>query len=375
MDSLLTADAVVVRDRVVRPGWVLLRGDRVADVGEGPPPSPATHDLGPTVLVPGFVDVHCHGGGGSSFGTDIAAARRVIGTHRASGTTTMLASLVSAPVESMLRSVDVLGELVESGELAGVHLEGPWLSAAHCGAHDPAVLVTPERADVDLLVRPDVVRMVTIAPELAGAGDAVRRIVDAGAVAAVGHTAADAAQVREALRLGATHATHLFNAMPPLHHRTPGAVLALLDSDANLELIRDGHHLDPDLCRWLDATVTPGRLVAVSDAMAAAGSPDGDYLLGTTDVTVTDGVARVAETGNLAGSATTLERAFRAAAYGSTSDAALLRAVAQTAANPARALAISDVGAIEAGLRADIVVLDAVSLGVVRVLRRGAWVS
>jgi N-acetylglucosamine-6-phosphate deacetylase len=109
--------------------------------------------------------------------------------------------------------------------------------------------------------------------------------------------------------------------------------------------------------------------------MAAAGSPDGDYLLGTTDVTVTDGVARVAETGNLAGSATTLERAFRAAAYGSTSDAALLRAVAQTAANPARALAISDVGAIEAGLRADIVVLDAVSLGVVRVLRRGAWVS
>ena len=375
MDSLLTADAVVVRDRVLRPGWILVCGDRIAAVGEGAPHSPATHALGATVLVPGFVDVHCHGGGGASFDSDLDAARRALEIHRASGTTTVVASLVSAPVASMRRSVDLLTELVESDELAGVHLEGPWISAAYCGAHDPGALVAPEPADVDGLVRPGVVRMVTIAPELTGADDAVRRIVDAGAVAAVGHTAADAARVRAALRVGASHATHLFNAMPPLHHRTPGAVLALLDSGATLELVRDGHHLHPDLCRWLDSTVSSDRLVAVSDAMAATGSPDGDYVLGTVDVRVTDGVARVSGTGALAGSTTTLDRAFRDAAHGSTADADLLRAAAQTAANPARALRIPDVGVLEEGRTADVVALDAISLDVVRVLHRGVWVS
>jgi N-acetylglucosamine-6-phosphate deacetylase len=374
MDALLTADAVVAHDRVLRPGWVSVRGDRIAALGEGAPPAPATHVLGAVVLVPGFVDAHCHGGGGASFGSDLADAGRVVETHRASGTTTLLASLVSAPVAELRRSVDALAGLVESGELAGVHLEGPWISTAYCGAHDPAALVAPEPNDVELLVRPGVVRMVTLAPELPGADDAIRAVVGAGAVAAVGHTAADAERVREALGVGATHATHLFNAMPPLHHRTPGAVLALLDSDATLELIRDGHHLDPDLCRWLDATVAPERLVAVSDAVAATGSPDGAHRLGSVDITVTDGVARVAGTGALAGSTTTLDRAFRAAAHGASSDDDLLRAVAQTATNPARALRIPDIGVLEAGRRADVVVLDAVSLDVVRVLHRGAWV-
>ena len=373
MDALLTADAVVAHDRVLRPGWVSVRGDRIAAVGEGAPPAPATHALGAVVLVPGFVDVHCHGGG-ATFGSDLADARRVIETHRAAGTTTLLASLVSAPVAALRRSVDALAGLVESGELSGVHLEGPWISAAYCGAHDPTALVAPEPSDVEVLVRPGVVRMVTLAPELPGADDAIRAVVGAGAVAAVGHTAADAVRVRESLRVGATHATHLFNAMPPLHHRAPGAVLALLDSDATLELIRDGHHLHPDLCRWLDATVGPERLVAVSDAMAATGSPDGRYRLGSVDVTVTDGVARAAGTGALAGSTTTLDCAFRAAAHGSSADDDLRRAVAQTAANPARALRIPDVGVLEAGRRADVVVLDAVSLDVVRVLHRGAWV-
>ena len=375
MDALLTADAVVAHDRVLRPGWVSVRGDRIAAAGDGAPPVTATHDLGAAVLVPGFVDVHCHGAGGASFGEDLDDARRVGAAHRSSGTTTLLASLVSAPVAVLRRSVDALAELVESGELAGVHLEGPWLSTAYCGAHDPTALVVPEKHDVEALVRPGVVQMVTLAPELPGAADAIRAIVAAGAVAAVGHTAADAGQVREALRLGASHATHLFNAMPPLHHRAPGAVLALLESDATLELIRDGHHLHPDLCRWLDATVAPERLVAVSDAMAATGSPDGDYRLGSLDVTVTGGIARVAGTDALAGSTMTLDHAFRATAYGSSSDADLLRAVAQTSGNPARALRIPDVGVLEAGRRADVVVLDASSLDVVRVLHRGAWVS
>ena len=374
MDALLTADRVVARDRVLRPGWVQARDGRVVALGEGAPPAPATHALGAAVLVPGFVDIHCHGGGGATFGADLGAAARVIATHRSHGTTTLVASLVSAPVADLRRDVDALADLVASGDLAGVHLEGPWLAAAYCGAHGLAALRAPTADDVDRLVRPGVVRMVTLAPELAGGLDAVRRVVAAGAVAAIGHTASDAAIVRDALRAGASHATHLFNAMPPLRHREPGNVLALLDSDASLELIRDGRHLHPDLCRWLDTAVEAHRLVAVTDAMAAAGASDGDYSLGAVAVSVVDGVARAAGSGRLAGSTATADRLFREVARGSDDDADLLRAVAQTATNPALALGLPDVGALDAGFRADVVVLDAATLAVTRVMRHGEWV-
>ena len=374
MDALLTADAVVARDRVLHPGWVEVQRGKVRAVGEGTPPRQPTDALGTVVLVPGFVDVHCHGGGGATFGSDLQAASTVIGAHRAHGTTTLVASLVSAPVDVLRREVDALAELVHQGELAGVHLEGPWLSTTYCGAHDPRALRAPTRDDVDMLVRPDVVRMVTLAPELDGGIDAVRRTVAAGAVAAVGHTAADARVVRDALRAGASHATHLFNSMPPLHHRDPGAVLALLDSGATLELIRDGVHVSRDLCGWLDATVDASRLIAVTDAMAAASAPDGDYTLGALDVIVREGVARVAVSGVLAGSTATADVLFRDVAHGST-DRDLLRASAQTATNPAEALDLHDVGEIRPGRYADIVVLDRAALTVARVMRRGDWIS
>jgi len=375
MDALLTADRVVARDRVLRPGWIRVRDGIVAAVGEGEPPDSATHSFGDAVLVPGFVDVHCHGGGGATFGADLDSAQHAIATHRAHGTTTLVASLVSAPVASLRRDVDALAELVSAGELAGVHLEGPWLAEAYCGAHDPLALIAPTAEDVDALVRPGVVRMVTIAPELPGGLDAVRRVVAAGAVAAIGHTASGGAVVSEALRAGATHATHLFNAMPPLHHREPGTVLALLDSDASLELIRDGRHLHPDLCRWLDSAAEPERLVAVTDAMAAAGAADGDYALGSVAVTVADAVARVAGTATLAGSTATSDVLFRSAAHASDADADLLRAAAQTATNPAVALRLTDVGVLEPGRRADIVVLDPSTLAVRAVLRGGARIG
>jgi N-acetylglucosamine-6-phosphate deacetylase len=216
--------------------------------------------------------------------------------------------------------------------------------------------------------------MVTLAPELDGGIEAVRATVAAGAVAAVGHTAADARVVRDALRAGASHATHLFNSMPPLHHRDPGAVLALLDSGATLELIRDGVHVSRDLCGWLDATIDASRMIAVTDAMAAAGAPDGDYTLGALDVIVREGVARVALSGVLAGSTATADVLFRDVAHGST-DRDLLRASAQTATNPAEALGLHDVGEIRSGRWADVVVLDRTALTVSRVMRRGEWVD
>ena len=175
------------------------------------------------------------------------------------------------------------------------------------------------------------------------------------------------------IEAGARQATHLFNAMRPLRHRDPGPVLALLEDDrVALELVRDGVHLDTDLCAWLDSTVPPHRLVAVTDAMAAAAGDDGRYVLGSLDVDVLDGVARVAGTDTIAGSTATADLLFRSVAGPAYDDASLLRAGRQTATNPARALGLDDVGALTAGLRADAVVLDPVALdGARRAARRG----
>jgi N-acetylglucosamine-6-phosphate deacetylase len=377
----LRAAAVVAPGRVLRPGWVRVRGDRIVALGEGEPAhDPAAPDevvdLGDVLIVPGFVDLHCHGGGGASFGAGAGAAATAAALHLTHGTTTLMASLVSGPRDRLRREIAALAPLVEAGVLAGVHLEGPWLASAYCGAHDPAHLRHPDPDEVDELVGHAAVRMVTLAPELEGGIDAVRRIVGLGAVAAVGHTNADHATTVAAIAAGADHATHLFNAMRPLRHRDPGPALALLEDDhVTLELIRDGVHVDPHLCAWLDATLAPHRLVAVTDAMAAAGAGDGRYPLGAKEIDVRDGVARVTGTTTLAGSTATADRLFRSVAGGAPSDPSLLRAVAQTSTNPARLLGGDDVGVLAPGMRADLVVLGTSSLGVHRVMRAGSWVG
>jgi N-acetylglucosamine-6-phosphate deacetylase len=377
--SVLTAAAVVTPDSVLRPGWVRTDGDRLVDVGGGRPAGQADLELGDVVVVPGFVDVHCHGGGGAAFGADPVASSTAAAAHLAHGTTSLLASLVTGSSARMQRELAALAGLVADGVLDGVHLEGPWLSTAQCGAHDPTLLRAPDPAEVDALVGHPAVRMVTIAPELPGAIEAVRRIAGLGAVAAVGHTDADLDTTRAAIAAGATHATHLFNAMRPLRHRDPGPVLALLeDPSVSLEVIRDGVHLDPDLCAWLDATVPADRLVAVTDAMAAAAGPDGSYLLGELEVVVEAGVARVRATGAIAGSTATMDRLFRSAAgvrAGRPTDATLVRAARQTATNPARVIGLADRGHLAAGARADLVVLDPDALAVRRVMRAGRWIT
>ena len=376
MDHLLTAAAVVTPERVLRPGWIRTSGSQLVEVAAGVPTDVPTWALGEHVLVPGFVDVHCHGGGGSSFGVLPEASAAAASAHLRHGTTSLLASLVSGPLERLLEEIHALEPLVEDGRLAGIHLEGPWLSPAQCGAHDRHQLRPPARDEVSKLLDHSALRMVTVAPELEGALEAIRRIVDAGAVAAIGHTDADHATTRRAIDAGARHATHLFNAMRPFRHRDPGPVLALLEDEAvTVELIRDGVHVDLKLCAWLDATLPPDRLVAVTDAMAAAGAGDGRYALGGRDVSVVDGVARVVGSSTIAGSTATMDALFRAVAGTAPSDEDLLRAVRQTAANPARALDLAGVGALTTGSRADLVVLDAATLAVRQVLREGAWVA
>jgi len=361
--TLLAADTVVT-PTAVGPGWVELAGSRIAATGEGLPPRPADVDLGDAVLVPGFVDMHVHGGAGAAFPDgDPEQALQAVRFHRAHGSTTMMASLVAASPPQLLRAAEALADLVTDGDLAGVHLEGPWLAAARCGAHDPRQLRDPDPTELDRLLRAGdgAVRMVTLAPERAGGLDAVRRIADSGAIAALGHTDASYALTRSAVAAGARVGTHLFNAMAPVHHREPGPAVALLeDARVTVELVTDGLHVHPALWEHVLRSTDGQRVAAVTDAMAAAGMPDGEYHLGTLRVAVTDRVARVADTGTIAGSTATTEALFanivRHAAL--PREEALSRAVTMTAETPARALGLTEVGAIEPGRRADLVVLD-----------------
>lgn len=380
MSTVLTAARVVTPARVLAPGWLHLDGDRVVAVGEGVPPADSGDvvDLGDATVVPGFVDMHVHGGGGASFDTGTAdAAATVAAAHLAHGTTSMAASLVTDTRDAMVRSVRELALAVQDGVLAGVHLEGPWLSPNRSGAHQPGSLAEPDPASVEALLAAGdgAVRMVTLAPELTGGIDAVRCITAAGAVAAIGHTDATYDVAREALDAGASVGTHLFNAMRGLHHREPGPVGALLESEADVELIADGVHLHPAVLRTAFAA-KPGRCVLVTDAMAAAGAADGDYRLGPMAIEVRDGVARLADDGSrqgaIAGSTLTMDAAVRYAVR--VARLPLLDVVHAASTAPARVLGLDSVGALEPGRRADVVVLDD-GLAVVRVMRAGAWIG
>ena len=381
---LITADTVVTGDETLRPGWLDVdpASGRLRAVGSGQPPRPLDPDagdvaLGAVTVVPGFVDMHVHGGGSGTFGMDRADTRTAVELHRRHGTTSMIASLVTAQPRELLDQVSSMAEQVQDGLIDGVHLEGPWLSSRRCGAHDPDALRDPDITELAGVLRAGrgTVRMVTLAPERPGGLAAVRHLVAESVVAAVGHTDATYEQARAAIDSGATVGTHLFNAMRPVHHREPGPVIALLeDPRVTVEMITDGVHLHPALYRDVTHTVGDGRVALVTDAMAAAGMADGAYRLGILDVDVVDGVARVAGTETIAGSTATMDHVFRFAVRSSSADpdAALLTAVRQSSVNPARALGLAD-PTLTAGTLADIVVLND-DLAVTGVLQRGRWV-
>ena len=374
-DLLLTAGRVVTPARTFAPGWLHVADGRILAVGAGAPPRPADLDLPGGTVVPGFVDTHVHGGGGAAFdGGDPEAVERVVRAHRARGTTTMVASLVTDTVEGLAASTARLADLVEDGVIAGVHLEGPWLSPQHPGAHDPQLLVAPDAATVDRLVEAarGHLRMVTLAPELPGATDAIRRLVAAGVVVAIGHTDASYDQARAALDAGASVGTHLFNAMRGLHHREPGPVAALLEHpDAWVELVCDGVHVHPAMI-GLAAAAKPHLTVLVTDAMAAAAAEDGDYRLGSRVVEVRDGVARLPGGGAIAGSTATMAGSVRYAVR--EAGLSLEDAVRAGSATPATLHGLAQVGTLRPGSAADLVVLDD-RLAVTRVMHHGSWVA
>jgi N-acetylglucosamine-6-phosphate deacetylase len=375
---LLTADTVLTGRELLRPGWIEISQGVVDAIGVGTPPRRADRDLGAVTVVPGFVDTHLHGGGGANFSTGSAAeTATAVALHRKHGATTLVASLVTAGPAELLRQVSELADDVRAGMIDGIHLEGPWLSTTRCGAHQPSLMRDPDPVEIARILDAagGAIRMVTLAPERDGALAAIKQIVDAGVVAAVGHTEATYEQTRAAIAAGATVGTHLFNAMRPIDRREPGPIVALLEDDRiTVELITDGVHVDPAIYRHVARAAGADRVSLITDAMAAAGMADGEYWLGQLEVTVADGVARVAGAQTIAGGTATMDRVFRFAVAhsGFPRDEALMAAVRQASVNPARALGLPS-GGLVPGATADLVVLDS-DLAVTGVLRRGSWV-
>ncbi|QIK63915.1 N-acetylglucosamine-6-phosphate deacetylase [Leucobacter viscericola] len=385
MTETLLAARVVTATEVHSPGWISIDRERITGVGAGLPSvrDGEVHDLGDVTVVPGFVDTHVHGGGGAGYtgvGNEVSLRQAALiarDAHLQHGTTATMASLVTMDAEALLHGVRGLTELVREGVLGGIHLEGPWLSRARAGAHAVSQLRDPDPAEIAALLAAGdgAIAMVTIAPELPGAIDAIEQLTAAGVVVAIGHSDADYETVVNAIAAGARVATHLFNAMRPLDHREPGPVLALMeDPRVALELIADGTHLHPSVLGWVEAAAGVDRVLLVSDAMDAAGCGDGEYKLGELDVEVRDGVARLCGDDTIAGSTATMDLLFRARAEsGGWSSDALLAAVRETATNPARALSWGNEGDIAVDKHASMVVFDR-SRVVSGVMRRGEWV-
>jgi N-acetylglucosamine-6-phosphate deacetylase len=386
-------------DGVIDDGTVVMDGGTIRWCG---PTSdlPAGLDAGirqVPLILPGLVDVHCHGAVGQTFSADAEGARLAAAHHAAEGTTSVLASLVSAPSGVLLEQIAVLRDLVQDGTLAGLHLEGPFITKSMCGAQDPAAIIDGDPALLEqwLEAGRGTVLSLTLAPETPRFDELVRLCRDYGVVPSLGHTNATAELTRKVLAgvSGAVRgggagagagqaapwsATHLFNRMPPLGHRAAGPIAVLLQAAEKspgqvvLELIADGVHLDPEIVRMVFSLVGPGSIALITDAMAAAGVSDGRYTLGSQDVLVRDGVARLApagaeaaageEPGAIAGATSfLLENVRRCVQWG----IPLADAVAAASSTPARLMGLdrsrtgrgaTGVGAIAVGYRADVLV-------------------
>jgi N-acetylglucosamine-6-phosphate deacetylase len=359
-----SARLVTGHDTVV-DAWVRFEGDRVAARGIGDAWRAETDetttvtDAAGRALVPGFIDLHCHGGGGASVDEGADAIATALALHTAHGTTRSVLSLVTAPVEVLATRLEVIARAAASDpRVLGAHLEGPFLDHEFRGAHDPALLRTADTAAVERLLEASGgrLRQVTIAPEHPGAMEAIARFVDAGVVVAVGHTGADFATTLAAFDAGASILTHAFNGMRGIHHRAPGPVVAAMHADrVTLEIINDGVHVHPDVVR-LAFSGAPGRVALVTDAMAAAGASDGRYVLGSLDVVVEGGVARLTEGGSIAGSTLTQDEALRRAVLDS--GIPFEEAIGALTVAPAAAVGRSgDLGRLDPGFAADAVLL------------------
>ena len=382
--GLLSGAKIVTPTGIVEDAWLQVAEGRIAGIGRGSAPpgfagaDPARVDLDGAWVVAGFVDVHTHGGGGSTIYSGASSdVRTVAATHLAHGTTTMLASIASMDLPSMERAADAIAGAIEDGtapNIEGVHFEGPFLSLECRGAQEVSALCLPDSGIVRRLAGAarGHARSMTVAPELPGALEIIREGAASGLTMAIGHSNASYEEFDAAIGAGAREVTHLFNGMRHFHHREAGPVAAaLLRSEVVCEIINDGTHVADPVIRMAFSLAGPDRIAFITDAMAAAGAPDGEYTSGHRQVTVRDRVATLTGTQVLAGSTLTMDRAFRRAVdvlgFG------MVEASRSASATPARLLGLGrDRGTLEVGKRADLVVLDS-RLAVRRVMRDGSW--
>lgn len=353
-------------------GEVVVEEGRIASVGAAASHDDKLLELGERWLVPGYIDMHVHGGAGAQCNTSREEeVAEVAGFHGRHGTTGLLATIAAAPVDELRSALTAINRCTAPNVL-GAHLEGPFLNPDHPGAMDPEQFLDPDLGLLENLLQAGPVRLMTLAPELPGALELIQRLQRERILASIGHTAASEEQVQAAVGAGAIAATHVFNGMARFHHRDPGVVGAVLDRPAvSCELICDGFHVAPAAMRLLYRAKGPPGIRLVTDAIAAAGMPDGEYRLGARPVTVTGGQARLTGGEAIAGSTLTMESAVQNAVR-------FLRipvpeAVLMASTNAARLLGLERrKGAITPGLDADLVVLDD-RLSVEAVMVGGRW--
>ena len=345
---IISAATVLIDQELQKEVWLEIEDGVIRSINSGTLPEYDLRYEG--ILIPGFVDIHCHGGGGKYFASlSDSEIAQVIATHRSGGTVAGLASLVTEPIPNLISQIKRLLPFAERGEIAGIHLEGPYLSHARCGAHDPNLLRTPTIAEVETLLDAGqgFIKMITLAPELQGALEVIEYLAKSGVIAAIGHSQSDAATAQAAIDRGASVVTHFNNAMPKIVDG-PGTMSSAVINElrVSLELILDGEHVTTQVVRSV-FEAAPNRIVMVTDAMSAAGSTDGTYQIANLDVNVKDGVARLASNGALAGSTLTMAKAFSHAL--NEIGISITEAVHAASTLPALILGRSDLGEIAVG--------------------------
>lgn len=364
----MTAGRVVAADGVCEPGWLAADDERIVAYGSGAPPSRFRGyfhlDEPSATVLPGFVDVHVHGGVGcdtmDADANRLAAIARHLAAH---GVTAFCATTWAAGQRATRAALDAVATAmatpVAGARLLGAHLEGPYLSPERPGVQDPAAIRPIDRAEATELLATGVVRLLTLAPELADAAWLIDACRQRGVTSSAGHTDATYEQLAAAVDAGVSHVTHTFNAMRPAHHREPGAVGAALDrGELRCEVIADGVHVHPAALRLLLAAKGSHGVVLVSDAVRAAGLPDGAEVdLAGQRLTRRGPVLRTAE-GRLAGSVLTLDAGLRNLCAAADADVTELWPTSSRNAAEAAGVA-ADIGSIAVGKAADLVLLDA----------------
>lgn len=352
--NIIQAKSAVIDGKLHQDTWLEIKDGIITSVNDGISPRNPDQIIKET-LVPGFIDMHCHGGGGKYFSDEEdSGIQKVIDLHSTHGTTTMMASLVTEPIPTLKKQIKRLVPFAETGAVCGIHLEGPHLSPVHCGAHDPSLLRIPTIAELQELLDAGRghIKMITLAPELPHAIESIKFLVTQGIVVALGHSNADFDTTTRAIDAGATVITHFYNGLPKLdHHKSSITSNAILDPRLVLELILDGHHVNAPAAELLLRSA-PNRVALVTDAMAAAGGNDGNYMIGSLSVVVQKGVARLESNESLAGSTLTMDKAFFNLCK--LPGRSIIDAVLATSHTPAKALSLKDRGEIAVGKRADL---------------------